>query len=95
MKEDYEYARTIEHAIPYNEDKLTTTETQTEFWYGYRQAIGELMYIIIIYRLDKSFSLIKFSQYSANPIREHFLILRGIHTYIRYTTSEGTYWWRS
>ena len=43
---------------------------------------------------DISFSLIKLSQHSAQPVVAHFDALQSIFDYIRGMSSDGIYFWR-
>ena len=45
---------------------------QIEMGLNYRQDIGELIFLMITCRPDISFPLIKLSQYSVNPAKEHY-----------------------
>ncbi len=69
---------------------------QIEMGLNYRQAIGELIFLMITCRPDISFPLIKLSQcqYSSNPAKEHYEALRQIFRYIKATSTDGIYFWR-
>ena len=69
ISNDVSYNRTIETAIPLEKEKLLETERQ--YGFSYRQAIGELIYAMVTCRPDISFPLIKLSQYSAHLAIEH------------------------
>ena len=47
-------------------------DLQVEMGLNYRQAIGELIFLMITCRPDISFPLIKLSQYSVNPAKDHY-----------------------
>jgi hypothetical protein len=69
------------HPIPmiadsHYQQKLETTEIPTEseisaleneFGFGYRQAVGEIIYALVTCRPDISYPIIKLSQYSTRP----------------------------
>ena len=44
-------------------------------------------------RPDISFPLIKLSQYSTKPALEHFKAVQELYNYIRFTKSDGIYYW--
>ena len=67
---------------------------QIEMGLNYRQAIGELIFLMITCRPDISFPLIKLSQYSSNPAKEHYQALKQIFRYIKATSTDGIYFWR-
>ena len=46
-------------------------------------------------RPDISFPLIKLSQYSTNPAREHYEAIKHIFKYVKATINDGLYYWRS
>ena len=62
---------------------------------NYRQCIGELIYAMDTCRPDISFPLIKLSQYSINPAKEHYEAVKELFYYLQCTKSEGIYFWRS
>ncbi len=93
MKSENEYSRMLESA------KSPSSETeqiklQREMGFNYRQAIGELIYAMITCRPDISYPLIKLSQYSVNPAKEHYEAVKHIFYYIRATIDDGIYYWR-
>ena len=62
--------------------------------FHYRQAIGELIFAMVTCRPDISFPLIKLSQYSQNPAKEHYSAVRDIFRYLHSTPDRGIYYWR-
>ena len=62
--------------------------------FNYRQAIGELIFLMITCRPDISYPLIKLSQYSNNPAEEHYNAVKQIFKYLKATRTEGIYFWR-
>ena len=90
---DTKYVKTLEEAIPPNND-LEREELQREMGFKYRQAVGELIYAMITTRPDISFPLVKLSQYSCNPAREHYKAIKDIFLYLRSTVHEGITYWR-
>ena len=61
--------------------------------FNYRQAIGELIYAMVTCHTDISFPLIKLSQYSINPAREHYMVVQEIFQYLECTIDNGIYFW--
>ena len=62
MNPDNDYKRKLETSEPLTEDELKKHEKQMGF--GYRQAIGELIYAMVTCQPDISFPVIKLAQYS-------------------------------
>ena len=80
----------MEKAIPPNTDKEKRA-LQLELGFNYRQAIGELIFLMVTCRPDISYPLIKLSQYSTNPAHEHYLAVKQIYLYIKHTADDGIY----
>jgi len=78
-------------AEPLNKESLTQTEK--EYGFSYRQGIRELIYTMVTRIPDISFPLIKLSQYSATPTRQHFQAVQGIYNYLRNTVQGEIYFW--
>ena len=76
MNAENDYKRKLETAIPLIEEELKQYEKQIGF--GYRQAIGEIIYAMVTCRLDISFPIIKLAQYSIKPSKIHF---QAVHKY--------------
>ena len=93
IKSEHAYNRTLENAKPPETDK-DIRNLQLEMGLNYCQGIGELIYLMVTCRPDISFPLIKLSQYSANPAREHYTALKDIFKYVLATKSDGLYFWR-
>lgn len=62
--------------------------------FGYRQAIGELIYAMVTCRADISHATIKLSQYSTRPTRIHFEAIKDVMRYLKHTIDDGIYYWR-
>ena len=92
-KSENAYSRKLEQAtVP-----TTTSESfalQRTMKFNYRQAIGELIYAMVTCRPDISFPLIKLSQYSTNPAREHYEAVQDIFKYLSCTKTDGIHFWR-
>ena len=69
-------------------------DLQVEMGLNYRQAIGELIFLMITCRPDISFPLIKLSQYSVNPAKDHYEAVKQIFRYTKATRTDGIYFWR-
>ena len=89
MNPDNDYKRKLETSEPLTEDELKKYEKQMGF--GYRQAIGELIYAIVTCRPDISFPVIKLVQYSTKPSAIHFKAVKNIFRYLNATIDEGIY----
>lgn len=94
MKSDKEYIKRLENAVPPDDEKAKTT-LQLEMGFNYRRAIGELIYMMVTCRPDISFPLIKLSQYSINPAKEHYDAVKHLFKYVKATIDDGLYYWRS
>jgi deoxyuridine 5'-triphosphate nucleotidohydrolase len=92
MQPDSQYLRNIENAEILTEAEVSKLEK--EFGFGYRQAVGELIYALVTCRPDISFPIIKLSQYSTRPNKIHFEALRNIYRYLNATKNEGIHFWR-
>ena len=94
MKSENSFAKTLESAVPPTTDK-ERVRLQREMNFNYRQAIGELIYAMVTCRPDISFPVIKLSQYSINPAREHYEAIKEVFRYLHCTFDKGIHYWRS
>ena len=69
-------------------------DLQVEMDLNYRQAIGELIFLVITCRPDISFPLIELSQYSVNPVKDHYEAVKQIFRFIKATRTDGIYFWQ-
>ena len=92
-KNDTTFNQRMEKAIPPTDVK-EIRQLQLEMGFNYRQAIGELIFLMITCRPDISFPLIKLSQYSTAPAMEHYTAVKQIFRYVKATKTEGIYFWR-
>ena len=92
MNADNSYQRRIEQAPIPTEDEIKALEKEMGF--GYRQAIGELIYAMVTCRADISYATIKLSQYSTRPTRIHFEAVKNVMRYLKHTINDGIYYWR-
>jgi deoxyuridine 5'-triphosphate nucleotidohydrolase len=92
MQTDSSYQRSLENADIPTATEITALEK--EYGFGYRQAIGELIYALVTCRPDISYPVIKLSQYSTRPNRIHFEALKRVYKYLNATKDEGIYFWR-
>ena len=86
------YQRKLETLETPTEQEIAQLETKHGF--GYRQAIGELIYALVTCRPDISFPVIKLSQYSTRPTEIHFEAVKNIYRYLNATKDDGIYFWR-
>ncbi|GFH45233.1 hypothetical protein CTEN210_01707 [Chaetoceros tenuissimus] len=93
MKADNAYITSLETAVPpaTKEDQI---KLQHEMQMNYRQGIGELLYAMITCRPDISYPVIKLSQYSNNPAKEHYQAIKEIYQYLAQTEDDGIHYWR-
>ena len=92
MKSEAAYQRKLETADTPSESEIAALEKK--YGFGYRQAIGELIYALVTCRPDISFPVIKLSQYSTRPTDIHFEAVKQIYRYLNATQDEGIYYWR-
>ena len=93
VPDDRQFVKALEEAIP-PATPNQQRELQLEMNFNYRQAVGELIFAMVTCRPDISFPLIKLSQFSQNPAREHYLAVRDIFRYLHSTIDKGIYYWR-
>ena len=87
-----QYQRQLHTAITCNETELKKLEKQHGF--GYRKAIGELIYAMVTCRPDISYAVIKLSQYSTRPSHIHFDAVKNVYKYLHATKTRGITYWR-
>ena len=87
MKDNPINIRDLETATSLTNEGLKRTEEM--FGYSYRQAIGELLYLMITCRPDIYFPLTNLSQYNTKPAEIHFQAVHDIYKYIKATENEG------
>ena len=92
-KNEATFNQRLETAKPPS-DASEQQKLQLEMGINYRQAIGELIFLMVTCRPDISYPLIKLSQYSSNPAAEHYHAVKHLFKYIKATKSEGIYFWR-
>jgi hypothetical protein len=92
MKAEADYQKQLElNTVTTNE---AIQKLEKEFQFGYRQAIGELIYAMTTCRCDISYAVIKLSQYSVKPHKIHFEAIQQIYRYLYNTKDKGIYYWR-
>ena len=92
MNNNNEFRKSLKNATPFTEEELKQHEKHIGF--GYRQAIGELIYAMVTCRMDISFPIIKLAQYSTKPSAIHFEAVKDLYRYLNATKEEGIYFWR-
>jgi hypothetical protein len=92
MKPDSTYQRALENQPVPTPQEIENLEKENGF--GYRQAIGELIYALVTCRPDISYSVIKLSQYSTRPTKVHFDAVKDIYRYLWATRDDGIHYWR-
>lgn len=63
--------------------------------FGYRKAIGELIWPMTTCRPDLSQAVVKCSQASAAPTETHYNAVKSIFRYLAATQNDGIYFWRT
>jgi hypothetical protein len=84
LPSDSNYIQQLEQATPpatYLAQKLL----QDQLGFSYRQLIGEILYPMVKCQPDIALQITKFSQYSANPTKEHYEAVRHICQYLSAT----------
>ena len=89
MRSDSKYQRELETAArPSTQEEQQHIQQQAGF--SYRMATGELIYALIVARMEISFAIIKLSQFNANPaLRIHYKALRQVFAYLNHTRNGG------
>ena len=90
MNDNNKFHRDLETFTP-TEDIVAL---EKEMGFGYKNAIGELIYAMVTCRPDISFSVLKLSQYSTKPHRIHFEAIKDVYRYLKHTSEEGIYFCR-
>ena len=93
MRSDSKYLHLLENAKGPTDDK-DRQKLELKMGFNYRQALGEILYAMVTCRPDISVSTTKLSQYSQNPAEEHYVALKNIFRYLRYTKKDGLIYWR-
>ena len=91
MYNDAQYQRKLEQTEP----AMDITRLEKDMGFGYRQAIGELIYAMVTCRPDISYAVLKLSQYSTRPNTIHFEAVKNVYRYLNRTKDDGIYYWRT
>ena len=62
--------------------------------FGYRSAIGHLIYAMVTCRPDLSYGVVRGSQANACPAEIHYNGVKHMLKYLYHTKSDGIYFWR-
>jgi len=93
MKTESAYLREMELSKgPVEENDKKQLEIRMKF--GFRQALGEVLYALVTCRPDFSMAVTKLSQYASDPSEIHDNDLKNIFRYLRVTKEDGLYFWR-
>lgn len=82
MRESTHYQNLLDTAIPLKDDEEKEA-LEKEMGFGYRNAIGEIMFLMVTCRPDISYATIKLSKFCNNPAREHYIAVKNIYRYLR------------
>ena len=77
-----------------NPDAKAQAALAKQMGFGYRKAIGELIWLLTTCRPDLSQAVIKCSQASAAPTNIHYNAVKSIFRYLAATMNAGIYYWR-
>jgi hypothetical protein len=77
------------------EDPTEAQQLETEMGFSYRHAIGELIFAMTVGRIDISYSIIKLSQFSAQPSKAQYQAVKHIFIYLKATRADGLTYWRT
>ena len=94
MNAEAKFSRQMEEAVAPTEQK-EQIKLQRQMGIHYRQVIGELLYAMVTCRPDISFPVVKLSQYSITPAKEHYEAAKELLLYLKATRTDGIYYWRS
>ena len=70
-------------------------QIQKQAGFSYRMTTGELIYALVVARLDISFAIIKLCQYNANPAATHYQAIKHVFAYLNNTREDGLIYWRT
>ena len=91
MRTDSTYIHELETAPELSVQEWAKYEEELGF--SYHQAIGELIYALVICQPNILFSTIKLSQYSASPAKIHYDAVKDIYRYLKATKNDSIYYW--
>mmetsp|Transcript_22934 Transcript_22934/g.34779 ORF Transcript_22934/g.34779 Transcript_22934/m.34779 type:complete len:171 (+) Transcript_22934:415-927(+) len=75
-------------------DTKQAKKLEKEMGFSYRMAIGELIFALILCRVDISPSVIMLSQHNAHPAKIHYNAVRQVFSYLKARQDDGIYYWR-
>ena len=93
MRSESSYLHEIEMEKGPTEEK-EKKKLELDMKFNYRQALGEVLYVMVTCRSDVSIAVTKLSQYSNNPAEIHYKALTSIFRYLRSKKEDGLYFWR-
>ena len=68
---------------------------EKRFGFKYRQAVGELIYALVVVRADIALAVTTVAQYSTKPGEQHFEAVRTLLAYLLSTPDQGLIFWRT
>jgi hypothetical protein len=78
-----------------NPDAKVQAALAKQMGFGYRKAIGELIWPMTTCRPDLAQAVVKCSQASAAPTETHYNAIKAIFRYLAATMKDGIYFWRT
>jgi len=93
MRSDSKYLFELENTKGPTDDKEKVT-LELKMKFNYRQALGEVLYVMVTSSPDISIAVTKLSQCSQNSAEIHYVALKNIFRYLRSTKDDGLIFWR-
>ncbi len=75
-------------------DEREARALEEEMGFGYRAALGELLYAYVTCRLDIGYAVAELSKFSSNPAKCHYQAIKRVFRYLRETKDFGLVYWR-
>lgn len=68
---------------------------EKQFGFKYRQAVGELIYALVVVRADIALAVTTVAQFSTKPGKQHFEAVQKLLAYLMCTPEQGLIFWRT
>lgn len=88
MKYNSKYQRELE-LVTRPQTPQDQQNVMNQAGFSYRMTIGELIYALVVARVDISFAVIKLSQYGANPASIHYQAVKSVFAFLNNTHPGG------
>ena len=93
MNSDNAYVRELE-STKGPTDPIQQKALEDEMGFSYRSATGELIFAMVMCRVDISFATIKLTQYNNCPARCHYEAVKNVYRHLHATSTDGLTFWR-